>query len=73
MGGLIGLIYMIVTTEQLVKQNSSIQDNLGKWTFGQTLGVIMLVQQLLEIVEYLTTRKWARVNKGCIKGIVHIV
>ncbi|KAF8601378.1 hypothetical protein BDV93DRAFT_524781 [Ceratobasidium sp. AG-I] len=63
MGGLTGLIYMIVTTEQFVHRNPDVQENLGKWTFGQTLGVIMLAQQLVEIVEYWANRRRVKVER----------
>ena len=60
MGGYIGLatlVYMIVTIEQLVQRNPNVQEGLGQWTFGQTLGVIMLALQIVEIAEYLYRRE----------------
>ncbi|KAG8744363.1 hypothetical protein FRC10_010250 [Ceratobasidium sp. 414] len=56
--GLIFLIYMIVTTEQIVQRNPSVHDGLSQWTFGQTLGVIMLGQQLMDIGQW-----WRRRNE----------
>ncbi|KAG9096715.1 hypothetical protein FRC06_008406 [Ceratobasidium sp. 370] len=56
--GLILLIYMIVTTEQIVQRNPSVHDGLSEWTFGQTLGVIMLGQQLMDIGHW-----WRRRNE----------
>lgn len=51
MGGLAALIYMIVTTEQIVHRNGpDVAEGLSQWTFGQTLAVIMLLQQLLDII-----------------------
>jgi hypothetical protein len=48
MGGLAGLIYMIVTTELMVHRNPDVHDDLSEWTFGQTLAVVMLGQQVLD-------------------------
>ena len=74
MGGLTGLIYMIVTTEQFVRRNPDVQEDLGRWTFGQTLGVIMLAQQLVEIVEYLGRRRSVKIRRtGKRKSIESIV
>lgn len=54
---------MIVTTEQIVHRNPDVQDDLSKWTFGQTLGVIMLAQQVVEIGVYLVERREVRVER----------
>lgn len=51
-GGFIGflcLVYLIIMTELTVARNPSVRDDLSKWTYGQTLGVIMIGQQLLDI------------------------
>jgi hypothetical protein len=48
MGGLAGLIFMIVTTELTIHRNPSVHNDLKEWTFGQTLSVIMLGQQILD-------------------------
>lgn len=51
MGGLAALIYMIVTTEQIVSRNGpDVAEGLSQWTYGQTLAVIMLLQQFLDII-----------------------
>ncbi|CUA68950.1 hypothetical protein RSOLAG22IIIB_08203 [Rhizoctonia solani] len=47
------LIYLVITTEQLVAANKqqpeSDLSNLDQWTYGQTLGVVMLLAQLVEL------------------------
>ncbi|KDN33941.1 hypothetical protein RSAG8_12966, partial [Rhizoctonia solani AG-8 WAC10335] len=39
-------IYLMVTVEQMVERNP-VKAQLNKWTFGQTLALIMLIQQLI--------------------------
>jgi len=51
-GGLVGMIYMIVTTEQIVIVNPDVRLNLQQWTFSQTLALIMLGQQIMESAFY---------------------
>jgi hypothetical protein len=51
-GGLVGLTYMIVTTEQMVARNTEVRDTLQQWSYGQTLALIMLAQQILDCVSY---------------------
>ncbi|CAE6409432.1 unnamed protein product [Rhizoctonia solani] len=46
-GGLAGMIYMIVTTEQIVDRNN-VRDQLEDCTYSQTVALIMLGQQLLD-------------------------
>ncbi|KAL5632867.1 hypothetical protein ACGC1H_005724 [Rhizoctonia solani] len=45
------LFYLVISTEQLVARNKAEHalDNLDEWTFGQTLAVIMLLAQLVEL------------------------
>ncbi|KAG8715457.1 hypothetical protein FRC08_010546 [Ceratobasidium sp. 394] len=61
---LIFLIYMIVTTEQIVQRNPSVHDDLSKWTFGQTLGVIMLGQQLMDFGSWWGQRNEFKLKRG---------
>jgi len=42
------LIYLVVATEQMIKKND-VQGNTAAWTFGQTISVILLLQQVMEI------------------------
>jgi hypothetical protein len=51
-GGLVGMIYMIVTTEQIVRRNPGIKEDLNEWTYGQTIALIMLGQQLMDCFSY---------------------
>ncbi|QRW04242.1 transmembrane protein [Ceratobasidium sp. AG-Ba] len=51
-GGMVGAIYMIVTTEQIVKRNPGVKDDLDKWTYGQTITLIMLGQQIMDCFSY---------------------
>ncbi|KAF8596739.1 hypothetical protein BDV93DRAFT_562993 [Ceratobasidium sp. AG-I] len=50
--GIASLVYMIITTEQIVQRNPSVSNRLSRWTFGQTLVVILLAQQVLDIIEW---------------------
>ncbi|KAF8733972.1 hypothetical protein RHS02_07129, partial [Rhizoctonia solani] len=50
-GGLAGMIYMIVTMEQIVDRNG-VRDELNNWTYSQTLALIMIGQQLLDCITY---------------------
>ncbi|CEL55674.1 hypothetical protein RSOLAG1IB_01686 [Rhizoctonia solani AG-1 IB] len=50
-GGLAGMIYMIVTTEQIVDRNN-VRDELKDWTYSQTIALILLGQQLLDCGSY---------------------
>jgi hypothetical protein len=52
-GGLVGLTYMIITTEQMVARNAEVRDTLQEWSYGQTLALIMLAQQILDCATYL--------------------
>ncbi|KAG8704886.1 hypothetical protein FRC09_003269 [Ceratobasidium sp. 395] len=54
------LAYMIITTEQIVQRNPSVHDDLSKWTFGQTLGLIMLGQQITDIGHWVIRREILR-------------
>ncbi|KAG9098089.1 hypothetical protein FS749_004722 [Ceratobasidium sp. UAMH 11750] len=51
-GGMVGMIYMIITTEQIVKRTPGIKDDLDKWTYGQTIALIMLGQQIMDCFSY---------------------
>lgn len=63
-GGIVGLIYMIVTTEQIVARNPDVSQTLRDWTFGQTLALIMLAQQLLDCASHAKeTHKMRREQK----------
>ncbi|KAG8771846.1 hypothetical protein FRC12_003371 [Ceratobasidium sp. 428] len=59
-GGLVGLIYMVVTIEQMVDRNPDANRSLRDWTFGQTLALIMLAQQILDGVSYVKETYRAR-------------
>ncbi|KAG9098090.1 hypothetical protein FS749_004723 [Ceratobasidium sp. UAMH 11750] len=59
-GGLVGLIYMIITVEQIVARNPDASQSLRDWTFGQTLALIMLAQQLLDCASYIKATRKAR-------------
>ncbi|CUA73166.1 hypothetical protein RSOLAG22IIIB_10608 [Rhizoctonia solani] len=41
-----GIIYMMVTIEQMVQRNN-VESQLSSWTYGQTLSMLMLLQQIL--------------------------
>lgn len=57
-GGMVGMIYMIVTTEQIVSRNlKQITDpdargELNDWSYSQTIALIMLGQQIMDSWEY---------------------
>ncbi|CAE6423698.1 unnamed protein product [Rhizoctonia solani] len=51
-GGMVGLIYMIVTTEQIVKHNPDVSSQVNDWTYSQTIALIMLGQQLMDCITY---------------------
>ncbi|KAG8730845.1 hypothetical protein FRC11_005659 [Ceratobasidium sp. 423] len=51
-GGMVGLIYMIATTEQIVSHNPDVPSQLNTWTFSQTIALIMLGQQLMDCFTY---------------------
>ncbi|KAG8697727.1 hypothetical protein FRC09_007682 [Ceratobasidium sp. 395] len=55
-GGMVGLIYMIVTTEQIVRRNPGVKEDLNKWTYGQTIALIMLGQQIMDCFSY--AKEW---------------
>ncbi|ELU36000.1 hypothetical protein AG1IA_09970 [Rhizoctonia solani AG-1 IA] len=57
------IIYLLVTTEQLVARNQSAHNltNLDEWTFGQTIAVLMLLLLLVETgLCAWKERKWTR-------------
>ncbi|KAG8747178.1 hypothetical protein FRC12_014139 [Ceratobasidium sp. 428] len=56
-GGLVGLAYMIVTTEQIVQRNPGVSEDLDKWTYGQTIALILLLQQIMDSSPYF--KVWA--------------
>ncbi|KAG8763712.1 hypothetical protein FRC12_008438 [Ceratobasidium sp. 428] len=43
---------MIVTTEQIVQRNPGVSEDLDKWTYGQTIALIMLGQQIMDCFSY---------------------
>ncbi|CEL56852.1 hypothetical protein RSOLAG1IB_08130 [Rhizoctonia solani AG-1 IB] len=45
------ILYLVITTEQFVARNKSAHDleNLDDWTFGQTIAVLMLLGQIVEM------------------------
>ncbi|CAE6351610.1 unnamed protein product [Rhizoctonia solani] len=51
-GGIIGMIYMIVTTEQIVKHNANVSNQVNTWTYSQTIALIMLGQQIMDCMTY---------------------
>jgi len=51
-GGMVGMIYMIVTTEQIVARNPGVKNDLSGWTYGQTIALIMLGQQIMDCFTY---------------------
>ncbi|KEP49724.1 putative transmembrane protein [Rhizoctonia solani 123E] len=50
-GGLAGMIYLIVTIEQMVDRNN-VKDQLSEWTYSQTIALIMLLQQIMDCISY---------------------
>ncbi|KAL5634689.1 hypothetical protein ACGC1H_002661 [Rhizoctonia solani] len=50
-GGLGGMIYLIVTIEQMVDRNN-VKDQLSDWTYSQTIALIMLLQQIMDCISY---------------------
>ncbi|CUA68521.1 hypothetical protein RSOLAG22IIIB_03559 [Rhizoctonia solani] len=50
-GGLAGMIYLIVTIEQMVDRNN-VKDQLSDWTYSQTIALIMLLQQITDCMSY---------------------
>ncbi|CAE6448731.1 unnamed protein product [Rhizoctonia solani] len=57
------ILYLIITTEQLVVRNKSTHDlaNLDEWTFGQTIAVAMLLGQVVEMgLCVWKERKWRK-------------
>ncbi|CAE6446244.1 unnamed protein product [Rhizoctonia solani] len=51
-GGMVGLIYMIVTTEQIVKHNPDVSRQVNGWSYSQTIALIMLGQQIMDCITY---------------------
>ena len=53
-GGLAGMIYMIVTIEQIVARNPDVSSSsaLTDWTYSQTIALIMLGQQIMDCLSY---------------------
>ncbi|CAE6445798.1 unnamed protein product [Rhizoctonia solani] len=50
-------IYMIVTIEQMVERNS-VQDQLSNWTYGQTLSMLVLLQQIMTFFSVIKREDW---------------
>ncbi|CAE6526077.1 unnamed protein product [Rhizoctonia solani] len=55
------IIYMIVTIEQMVHRNN-VQAQLSTWTFGQTLALIMLLQQVMTAISLCKQESRAKVE-----------
>jgi hypothetical protein len=51
-GGVVGMIYMIVTTEQIVQRNEDVSSQVNAWTYSQTIALILLGQQLMDCFTY---------------------
>ncbi|CAE6479207.1 unnamed protein product [Rhizoctonia solani] len=51
-GGMVGMIYMIVTTEQIVSRNEDVRNQVSEWSYSQTIALIMLGQQLMDCFTY---------------------
>lgn len=49
-GGLMALIYMIVTTEQIASRNMEV--SAKEWSFSQTIALVMIGQQLMDCASY---------------------
>jgi hypothetical protein len=57
------ILYLVITTEQFVARNKSAHDleNLDDWTFGQTIAVLMLLGQIVEMgLSAWKERKWKK-------------
>ncbi|GAB1523052.1 hypothetical protein RhiTH_006181 [Rhizoctonia solani] len=52
-GGAAGMIYMIITTEQIVRRNQDVSTQVNDWSYSQTLAMIMLGQQLMDCCTYI--------------------
>ncbi|KAJ1307810.1 hypothetical protein OPQ81_001892 [Rhizoctonia solani] len=50
-GGLGGIIYLIISIEQMVDRNN-VEDQLRDWTYSQVIALIMLGQQLMDCLVY---------------------
>ncbi|CAE6489599.1 unnamed protein product [Rhizoctonia solani] len=66
------MIYLVVSTEQLVARNKL--SNLDEWSYGQTLAVVMLLSQLVEMGlwvwrERRSSREMAWRGKSGTKGL----
>jgi hypothetical protein len=54
MGGFTVVIYLIITIEQMVRRNGDeVSAGLSKWSFGQTLAIITLLQQVVDIIAWM--------------------
>ena len=50
-GGLLGVIYMIIMTELMASRNTKVSGQ--SWSFGQTMALVLLGQQLIDCASYL--------------------
>jgi len=46
-GGIVVIIYLIATTEEIINRNN-LRGTVDQWTFGQTLSMLMLLDQILK-------------------------
>ncbi|EUC57060.1 transmembrane protein, putative [Rhizoctonia solani AG-3 Rhs1AP] len=51
-GGLAALVYMVITTEQIVAMNPDVTSQVQDWTFSQVLTLILIGRQLLDSISY---------------------
>lgn len=58
------MIYMIVTTEQIVLRNNSVTSSLNNWPLSQSLAFVVLAEQMMECITYLKEEVAKRQGKG---------
>lgn len=63
-GGVVSMIYMIVTTEQIVLRNNSVTSSLNNWPLSQSLAFVVLAEQMMECITYLKEEVAKRQGKG---------
>ncbi|KAJ1307811.1 hypothetical protein OPQ81_001893 [Rhizoctonia solani] len=68
-GGMVGMIYMIITTEQIVARNPDVPNQVNTWTYSQTIALIMLGQQLMDCFTYFKEEiAYRRQEKAALNG-----
>jgi len=71
-GGIVVIIYLIVTVEQMVKWNGlDAQGIIGQWTFGQTIAVVMLLDQCIK-TGLKIVKRWKEALGSLILGIIDL-